>query len=122
LDGQQELPTVAIHAARNSRCGAGGTTDETFGGDGCVTGGAGKTIGAGGGGLTSCMTGGGGLPAHPAIKTMARPVSQDETRFISCQMRRSRTLFGNGFLVFWGSVLISRSWFSAVFHSTVFHP
>src|ERR1017187_10098914 len=25
LDGQQELPTVAIHAARNSRTGGGGT-------------------------------------------------------------------------------------------------
>src|SRR5215469_180927 len=25
LDGQQELPTVAIHAARNSRSGGGGT-------------------------------------------------------------------------------------------------
>src|ERR1019366_8230474 len=25
LDGQQELPTVAIHAARNSRAGGGGT-------------------------------------------------------------------------------------------------
>jgi hypothetical protein len=98
LDGQQELPTVAIHAARNSRWGAGGTTDETFGDGGCASGGAGAIFGGGVGGLTSCVTGGGGLSAQPASQTMAIPVSQDETRFIINQMRRARTQFGNGFL------------------------
>jgi hypothetical protein len=42
--------------------------------------------------------GGGGLPTQPANKRMARPVSQDETRLIVCQMRRGQRQFGNGFL------------------------
>lgn len=101
MDGQQELPTVAIHAARNSRCGAGGTSEETVcdGGDGFGVIGAGVTTGAvdGAGAVLSHSFGGGFGDEQPAINTARASADDLIFPFMLRHMRRGTEVFGNGF-------------------------